>query len=60
MTVDGSGLRYARRNAYRPAHGLGLNYTMNGVLGRDVDRALENRDAFARLYGATWGEPPDG
>lgn len=59
VTVDGSGLRYARRNAYRPAHGLGLNYTMNGVLGRDVDRALENRDAFARLYGATWGEPPD-
>ncbi len=55
-TVDGSAFRYARRNAYRPAIGMGCDFTLNGVLGRDIDRALENQDAFARLYTSSWGE----
>ncbi len=56
VTSDGSAFRYARRNAYRPAMGLGCNYTLDGVQGRDVDRTLENLDAFARMNGNTWGE----
>jgi len=59
VTVDGSAFRYARRNAYRPALGLGCDYTLGGVQGRDVDRNFEGLDAFARLYGNTWGDPPD-
>ena len=59
VTVDGSAFRYARRNAYRPSLGVGCDYTLNGVQGRDVDRRLEGLDAFARMSGNTWGEPPE-
>ncbi|MHA7813665.1 MAG: hypothetical protein ACX94C_09765 [Phycisphaerales bacterium] len=58
VAADGSALRFARRNAYRPATGLGCDYTLHGVQGRDIDRSLEGKDAFDRMNGNIWGEPP--
>lgn len=50
VAVDGSAFRYARRNAYEPATGVGIQYTMHGVLGRDIDQSLIGADAHFR-YG---------
>lgn len=50
VAVDGSAFRYARRNAFEPAFGVGIEYTMNGVLGRDIDQAWIGADAHFR-YG---------
>ena len=47
--VDGSVFRYARRNAFEPVFGVGLEYTMDGVLGRDIDHTLIGADAHHRF-----------
>ena len=54
-TVDGAVVRYARRNALEPAFDVGLEFTMHGVKGRDINHALVGRDAWD-LYGRpeTW------
>lgn len=48
-TVDGAVFRYARRNANEPAFGVGIEYTMHGVLGRDIDHSWIGADAHHRF-----------
>jgi len=47
--VDGSAYRYARRNAFEPVFGVGIEYTMDGVLGRDIDHSFIGADAHNRF-----------
>jgi hypothetical protein len=55
--VDGSVFRYAQRNAYEPVYGVGLEYTMDGILGRDIDHSLIGEDAHHRLgFPNSWAD----
>ena len=56
IAVDGSAFRYATRNALEPAFGSGLDLTMHGIQGRDIDRTHINQDALNRLHYTTWNE----